>query len=35
VLLVIFLALTWLPLIWGISLTDLPSWAGMVAALPL
>ena len=34
VLLVILLALTWLPLVWGITLTDLPSWAGTVAALP-
>ncbi|MBX0297110.1 SLC13 family permease [Haloarcula nitratireducens] len=31
ILLVILLALTWLPLIWGINLTELPSWAGMIA----
>jgi len=30
ILLVIALALTWLPLIWGIDLGQLPSWAGMV-----
>ncbi|GAB3328867.1 SLC13 family permease [Haloplanus salinarum] len=29
--LVILLAMTWLPLIWGISLTEIPPWAGMVA----
>jgi len=28
ILLVIALALTWLPLIWGIDLTQLPTWAG-------
>jgi len=31
ILLVIALALTWLPLIWGINITELPSWAGMIA----
>jgi sodium-dependent dicarboxylate transporter 2/3/5 len=30
ILLVIALALTWLPLVWGINLTELPPWAGMV-----
>jgi sodium-dependent dicarboxylate transporter 2/3/5 len=30
ILLVIALALTWLPMIWGIDLGQLPSWAGMV-----
>jgi len=31
ILLVIALALTWIPLIWGINLTELPPWAGMIA----
>jgi len=31
VVLVILLALFWLPLIWGIDLTTLPSWAGLIA----
>jgi sodium-dependent dicarboxylate transporter 2/3/5 len=30
ILLVIGLALTWLPMIWGINLTELPSWAGTI-----
>jgi len=30
ILLVIALALTWLPMIWGIDLGQLPSWAGIV-----
>ncbi|MFB6284844.1 MAG: DASS family sodium-coupled anion symporter [Halobacteria archaeon] len=29
--LVILLALTWLPFVWGIDLTQLPSWAGLIA----
>ncbi|MFQ3284076.1 SLC13 family permease [Natronomonas sp.] len=34
ILLVILLAVTWLPLIWGITLTELPSWAGIVLPVP-
>lgn len=30
IVLVIVLALTWLPLVWGIDLTQLPPWAGMI-----
>jgi sodium-dependent dicarboxylate transporter 2/3/5 len=30
ILLVIVLALTWLPLVWGVDLTELPPWAGMI-----
>lgn len=32
--LVIVLALTWLPLVWGITLTELPSWAGLMVPVP-
>lgn len=30
IVLVILFALSWLPLIWGIDLTQLPSWAGII-----
>ncbi|MFC7225552.1 SLC13 family permease [Halalkalicoccus sp. GCM10025322] len=33
ILLVIVLALTWLPLIWGIDLTQLPPWAAIIVPL--
>lgn len=33
ILLVIGLALSWLPLVWGINITELPSWAGMVVPI--
>jgi sodium-dependent dicarboxylate transporter 2/3/5 len=32
--LVILLALSWLPLVWGIDITQLPPWAGLLAPLP-
>ena len=30
ILLVIALAVSWLPIIWGINLTEIPPWAGMI-----
>ena len=34
IVLVILLALFWLPLIWGIDITSLPPWAGLIAPVP-
>ncbi len=33
ILLVILLAVTWLPLVWGIDISQLPSWAGLLAPI--
>jgi sodium-dependent dicarboxylate transporter 2/3/5 len=33
VVLVLLLALTWLPLAWGIDITTLPPWAGLIAPM--